>query len=356
MYPIPPSPPPRPSSANSMRRVYHTTGNAPSGLAELESRGPAPSTSDHCWLGVPGGAIGVGEATGDVSVISAFQNNRYFERDSPGGKVISAGNEAPVIKFVPAIRADTEHLFQLKHQIPASTSECEVPLKTSSQTPYTSCEEAAQCEQTLPIYEKDHLKVRSGLPGVHSPLTSLQPEHLDGEGHSSLKAEVLIHKDSGNDGETCSSWNDITLSEGNKGGGYTVAPLATFQEGNGMISPSSSYDLSLLRYRSALPSCSRNEGQNHPTRSESVIFIDAVSSDSPSLCNQPAASISGSDQRDVASIEMPLPFELEQSTSKESQEREGHMEDEMFYGIYDERNHIFEESEQEEFCSDEITL
>ncbi|XP_062921079.1 barttin [Mobula hypostoma] len=239
----------------------------------------------------------------------------------------------PQIKFVPAISSETKHLFP-KHQIPTSMLESEVPLKTSSQTPYTSCDQATQYEQTL-HNDENHLTVGSDLPGVHSPLTSLQPEQLDGEGHSSLKAEVLVHRDSGNEGETCSIWNDITVSDGKNTGGFTTAPLATFQEDNGMVSSSSSNNLFLLGCKS---SCSRGEGQSHPTRSASATC------DSPSLRTQPTASVSGSNQRDVASTE--------RSTPEESQKRGGHMEDEMFYGICDERNHIFEEFEQEVHCTE----
>ncbi|XP_059840060.1 barttin [Hypanus sabinus] len=234
----------------------------------------------------------------------------------------------PQIQFAPAVSPETKLLFP-KHQLPASVLESEVPLKTSS------CEQATQYEQTLHNYEKDHLTVSSELPDVHAPLTSLQPEQLDGEGHSSLKAEVLVHKDSGNEGETCSSWNDITVFDGKKAGGYIIAPLATFQEDSGMVSSSPSNNLSLLGYKS---SCSRSEGQSHPIQSESA------TSDSWSLRTQPAASVSGSNQRDVTSTE--------RSTSDESQKRGGHMEDEMFYGICDERNHIFEESEQEVYYTE----
>ncbi|XP_078264067.1 barttin [Rhinoraja longicauda] len=260
------------------------------------------------------------------------------------------------IKPAPAFTPDTERLFQLKHQIPGSMSECGVPLKTSSQPPYTTCEEATQCEQTLPIYEMSQLIVSSDVRDVQSPPTSLQPQHLDAEGHSSLDAEVQVHKDSVNNRATCSSWSDITFSDGNSAGGHTGAPLATFHEGNGMVSPSSSENASPLRYRSELPFPSRNKGQSHPTRSQSVTFIDAECSDGPRLCDQPASSTAGSGQRDVASNEMPLPFKLEQSTSNEGQKREDRAEDEMFYGIYGERNHIFEESHQEEYCSDEIPM
>ncbi|XP_069798472.1 barttin [Narcine bancroftii] len=237
------------------------------------------------------------------------------------------------------ITSDKEHLFQPKHQTSASMSECEAPLKSSSQSPFTSCEASTQCEQTHLIHEKGYLKVSIDHPNVQSPPALFQPKHLDMEGHSSLQAEVLVHKDSEKERETCSSWKDITLSDGNMAGGDTImAPLATFQEGN---NPPSLQNLPLLK--AVLPSCSSNKGLSHPTRSESIVFIDAVSSDSPGLLNQSATSTSES----VVSIEMPLPFKLEQSMSKDSQKREDHMEDEMFYGINDERNHNFEESEKE---------
>uniref|UniRef100_UPI00398F5E3C barttin n=1 Tax=Pristiophorus japonicus TaxID=55135 RepID=UPI00398F5E3C len=269
----------------------------------------------------------------------------------------------PKITLVPAIESDTEHLFPQKHQVPTSKSECEVPLKTSSQSPHTSCGEAEQYEKKIPTYGQIQQQVSStgDLPGVNSVPTTLQPEHTDVEGQSSLKAKVLVHRDSESDGETCSSCNDITLSGGIKAERYSGAPLATFQEDfNTAVSPSSSNNLSLLRHRSVLPSCSRNKGQSHPARSENVTLIDSVPCDSPSLGNQLAASTSESDQRDVTSIEIPLPFKLEQSASRESHKKEGQIEEDMFYGICDEaheRNlYISEESEQEECCSDEISV
>ncbi|XP_067893060.1 barttin [Heterodontus francisci] len=268
----------------------------------------------------------------------------------------------PKITFVPPIESDTEHLFPQKHQIPTSLSECGVPLQTSSQSPYTSCEEAEQFEKNLPIYGQiQHWKVIStgDPPGVNSLPTSLQSEHMDIEGQSSVKAEALVHRDSGSDGETCTS--DISLSCRTKGRGCSEAPLATFQESlNTSVSPSSSNSLSLLRHRSVLPSCFRDKGLNHPARSENTTLIDSVSSDSPSLCNQLAASTSEIDQRDATSIAIPLPFKLEQSATRESQKQESQIEAEMFYGIYDEEHgrnpYISEESEQEEFHSDEISV
>ncbi|XP_067846163.1 barttin [Heptranchias perlo] len=267
----------------------------------------------------------------------------------------------PEIKLVPAIESDTEHLFLQKHQIPTSMAESGVPLKTSSQSPYTSCEEPEQYEKNLPTYGQIQQKVASAgdSTGSNSPPTSSQSEHKD-IGQSSLKAEVMVHRDSESDGETCSSCNDITISGGIKAGGFSGAPLATFQEDfNTTVSPSSSNNLSLLRHRSVLPSCSRNKGQSHPARSENVTLIDSEPGDSRSLCNQLAGSACESDQRDVTSIEIPPPFKLEQSASKESQKNEHQIED-MFYGICDEaheRNlYISEESEQEECCSDEISV
>ncbi|XP_078417053.1 barttin isoform X2 [Cetorhinus maximus] len=152
----------------------------------------------------------------------------------------------PKVTLVPPIESDTERLFP---QIPVSMSESGAPLKSSSQSPYTSCEEAEQYEKTLPSYGQIQQKGSSGgdSAGVNSPSTSLQLEHVDVEGQSSVKAEVLVHRDSENSGETCSGCNDITLSGGTKGRGSIGAPLATFQEDfNTAERPSSSNNLSLL--------------------------------------------------------------------------------------------------------------
>ncbi|XP_078417052.1 barttin isoform X1 [Cetorhinus maximus] len=266
----------------------------------------------------------------------------------------------PKVTLVPPIESDTERLFP---QIPVSMSESGAPLKSSSQSPYTSCEEAEQYEKTLPSYGQIQQKGSSGgdSAGVNSPSTSLQLEHVDVEGQSSVKAEVLVHRDSENSGETCSGCNDITLSGGTKGRGSIGAPLATFQEDfNTAERPSSSNNLSLLWHRSVLPSCSRNKGQSHPAKSEIVTLTDSAPSDSPNLCNQLAASASKSEQRDVTNIAIPPPFKLEQSACRESQRKEGQVEGDMFYGICDEvygRNlYISEESEQDECRSDEISV
>ncbi|XP_078074841.1 barttin [Mustelus asterias] len=267
----------------------------------------------------------------------------------------------PKVTLVPPIESDTEHLFPQKHQIPASMSECGLPLKPSSQSPYTSREQAEQYEKKLPTYGQIQQNIKSAgdSPGVNCPPTSLQSERVDVECQPSMKAEVLVHRDSESDGETCSGSNDITLTGGTKGRGSSAAPLATFQEDfNTAVSPSSSNNLSLLRHRSVLPPCSRTKGQSHPAKSENVTLTDAVPSDSPSLCSQLAASTSKSDQRDVTSTAMP--FKLEQSASRESQKKEGQIEGEMFYGICDEVNgcnlYISVESEQEECHSDEISV
>ncbi|XP_072366801.1 barttin isoform X1 [Scyliorhinus torazame] len=269
----------------------------------------------------------------------------------------------PKVTLVPPIESDTEHLFPQKHQVPASMSECGLPLKSSSQSPYTSREEAEQYEKNLPTYGQIQQNVGSAgdSPGMNSPPTSLQLERLDVEGQSPVKAEVLVHRDSESDGETCSGSNDITLSGGTKGRGSGGAPLATFQEDfNTAVNPPSSNNLSLLRHRSVFPSCSRNKGQCQPAKSENVTLTDAAPSGSPTLCSQLAASISKTDQRDVTSIAMPLPFKIERSESRQNQKKEGQIEGEMFYGICDDAygRHLYisEESEQEECHSDEISV
>ncbi|XP_048458264.1 barttin isoform X2 [Rhincodon typus] len=154
----------------------------------------------------------------------------------------------PKRTHVPPIKSETEHLFPDKQQLPSSMSEREVPLKSSSQS--LTCEEAEQYAKNVPTYGQiqQNISRTEDSPGVNSPPTSLQSKHLD-ESQSSVKAEVLVHKDSETDGETFSSCNDITLSAGNKGREGTKAPLASFNEDfNTTVSSSSSNNLSLLRH------------------------------------------------------------------------------------------------------------
>ncbi|XP_048395595.2 barttin [Stegostoma tigrinum] len=260
----------------------------------------------------------------------------------------------PKRSYVPPIKSETEHLFPDKQQLPNSILEREVPLKSSFQSP--TCEEAEQYAKNLPTYGQTQQNKDS--PGVNSPPTSLQSKHLD-ESQSSVKAEVLVHRDSDSDGETCSSCNDITLSAGNKGRRDTEAPLASFKEDfNTTVSSSSSNNLSLLRHRSVLPSSSRNKGQSQLSQNEKV--IDVISPDCPAQCNQLAVSTSESDDRNITSIATASPFKLAQSASRDSQEKEDQIQSDMFYGICDEMNginlYISDESEQEECHHDEISV
>ncbi|GCC27109.1 barttin [Chiloscyllium punctatum] len=268
----------------------------------------------------------------------------------------------PKVTHIPPIKSETEHLFPEKQQLPGSISECEVPLKSSSQSPYTSCEEAKHDAKNLPTYGQIQQNI-SGVEDsseVNSPPISLQSKHLD-EGQSSVKAKVLVHRDSESDGETSSSCNDITLSAGIKGRGCTEAPLATFKEDfDTAINSSPSNNLALHRHRSVLPTSSRNKGQSQPAQNENVTLVDAVSPDCSAQHNQLAISASESDDKNITSIATAAPFKFEQPASRDSQEKEDQIASDMFYGICDEMNginlYISEESEQEESRCDEISV
>eukprot|EP00062_Callorhinchus_milii_P014470 gi/632963686/ref/XP_007898025.1/ PREDICTED: barttin [Callorhinchus milii] len=265
----------------------------------------------------------------------------------------------PKITFVPAVESDMEYLFSQKRQIATFMSECEVPIKSSAQTPYISVEAGGQLVKNLLTSRQIQYTVTHAVepPEVSSPPTSLQSEHKDRDSQASLKAEVMVHRDSESDGETSSSLgsNNITPPGRSKSGCCSKAPLAVFHEDlDPTISPSSSSISSLPRYESLIPSALRNKDQGPVGRNlpqyEDITVVETVPCETHCLCNQLVAPISKNE------------LKSDQSTSSERQNvrSRGQVEDDMYYGLYDEAQdntlNISEESEVEEYCSQDISV